>query len=160
MLSFEEANYLLKLDKDTGYLYWKVKVSDKIKLGMRAGSIAKNGYRQIKVNNKVYNEHRLIWFMNYGYWPTEVDHINQNKQDNRIVNLREVPRFINAHNKTKAQENSSTKYRGVRWDKNKYTATITFRGETIRLGRFTTQEEAHKAYTNKKQELLKEYTCQ
>ena len=150
----EELKALLDYDPESGVFTWKVKISDKINVGQRAGSNAVKGYRQLKLNGTVYNEHRLVWFYNYGIWPTEIDHINQVKSDNRLVNLREVSRVINAHNKSKANSTSSIGLRGVRFDKNKYTATIQVAGILHRLGRFDTAEQAHQAYLNSKTELL------
>jgi len=146
-IELDRLRDILDYTPETGVFTWKVKVSDKINIGQRAGSNAAKGYRQLKVAGVVYNEHRLAWFYVYGSWPEkDIDHINQIKNDNRIENLRDVPKSINSLNKYNPNTNSTIGYRGVRWDKNKYTATVRYKGVSYPLGRFNDAEEASKAY--------------
>lgn len=64
------------------------------------GSLDKDGYLIIKVKGKQFKAHRIVWLLNYGEFPnTELDHINRNKLDNRIENLREADRSLNNRNK-------------------------------------------------------------
>jgi|694.fasta_scaffold01364_5 hypothetical protein len=89
-----------------GGLYWKIdKPNSKYKKGDKAGCIYSNGYYVIKFNNKRYLEHRLI----YTLFKSEIeknfmiDHIDQNKLNNNIENLRSVDRGINRMNSDKSK---------------------------------------------------------
>ena len=69
--------------------------------GKECGSLSKNGYRMMKCEGKNKSVHHVIWYLHHGVWPEsslDIDHINMNKTDNRIENLRQVPRIINALN--------------------------------------------------------------
>jgi len=61
-----------------------------------------DGYIIIMVSGLSFVAHRVAWFINYGTWPTGViDHINHDRSDNRIINLRDVSPTENARNKVK-----------------------------------------------------------
>jgi len=101
-----------------GYLYWKG-VSHPNKQHMMdkpAGSIHKTGYRHITWRGKVHKAHRLIFMMQYGYLPSEVDHINGDRADNRIENLRPATRSENQCSRN-ALANNTSGYPGVSWHK-------------------------------------------
>jgi hypothetical protein len=101
-----------------GYLYWKG-VSHPNKQHMMdkpAGSIHKTGYRHITWRGKVHKSHRLIFMLHYGYLPPEVDHINGDRADNRIENLRPATRSENQCNRNALASNTSG-YSGVSWHK-------------------------------------------
>lgn len=73
-----------------GTLIYKYSIG-KRKLGTIAGYIKPDGYWRVYIRNKAYYLHRLIWLYHYGKFPSkELDHINGDKSDNRIENLREV----------------------------------------------------------------------
>jgi len=64
-----------------------------------AGFVMPNGYRVIRVNYHKFLAHRLAWFISYKEWPSrEIDHINRDRDDNRLVNLRDVSRKQNSEN--------------------------------------------------------------
>jgi len=99
-----------------GKLYWK-KVAHSNKqylVGQEVGCIHSTGYRHVTWMNKPHKVHRLIFLLEYGYLPKEIDHINGDRQDNRIENLREVTRSQNQFNKTMCKNNTSGT-RGVSW---------------------------------------------
>ena len=100
-----------------GKLYWK-KMSHSNKdflIGSEAGAVHKTGYRHVTWLGTKHKIHRLIFLLLRGYLPKELDHINGNRLDNRIENLREVTRSENQYNK-RPQQNSSG-HRGVSWHK-------------------------------------------
>lgn len=83
------------------------------------GSIDKDGYLIIKVKNKQFKSHRIAWLLNYGKFPeSELDHINRNKLDNRIQNLRESNRSEQNKNKEK-KPNKKTGEIGIYIDNTK-----------------------------------------
>lgn len=107
------------------------------------GSLDKDGYLIIKVKKKQIKAHRLVWFLCYGEFPDgEIDHINRNRTDNRIENLRICSRLEQLQNTTK-HPNKDTGVIGVYIDKHtkglkkKYTTKI-----SNKTYRFYTLEEA------------------
>lgn len=101
-----------------GCLYWKG-VSHPNKqylLSKPAGSIHKTGYRHITWQGKPQKAHRLIFMLHHGYMPQEVDHINGDRADNRIENLRAANRSENQCNRG-ALANNTSGYPNVSWHK-------------------------------------------
>lgn len=95
--------------------------------------------------------HRLAWFLSTGKWPEGViDHINGDRSDNRIKNLRDVPSRLNAHN-IKAVDIDGGKFRGISSTPGgKYRAEIQDGERRIDLGCWNTPEEAIASYTTAK----------
>lgn len=73
----------------------------------KVGNIKSTGYARLKVKGKEYFMHHLVWFYHKNYWPIEIDHIDRDKLNNRIENLRECSRSENQKNR------SISKKRGV-----------------------------------------------
>ncbi len=93
---------------------------------------------------KSYKAHRLAWLYEYGEFPKyHIDHINHNRIDNRIANLREVSRIDNQRNQKKSATNKSG-FTGVHWHKQakKWLASITVNCKTIYLGLYEDKNEA------------------
>ena len=129
-------------------------------VGDIAGSITWNGYTSIYIDGKNYRAHQLAWLYVHGVWPdTDIDHINRNKSDNRIVNLRLASRSQNNINSGLHSHNTSG-FRGVYASRNKWAAQIKLNGKKIYLGRFNTAEEAHQCYLAAARELYGEFVQQ
>jgi hypothetical protein len=130
---------------DDGKLYWKEKPKrSRVNIDYQAGGINNHGYMRVKIDGVSYATHRIIWKMlNNKEPPEHIDHINQNKLDNRIENLREV---------TQSQNQLNNKARGCSFHKArcKWEARIRINSKLISLGYFNTEEEAHFAYQNAK----------
>lgn len=133
---------LLDYSPDTGDFIWRVNRSRTAKANAPAGTKNNLGYIRIIVCGKQYAAHRLAWLYVHGQWPTsEIDHINQNKADNRIANLRQVTRSENCQNKSDAT------LPGITWHKPtaKWQARIKINQKLIHLGVFQDIEDAKAA---------------
>jgi hypothetical protein len=138
-----------QLAKAKGYTYCPV--SGELR-GVHGNVIRKklNGYTctQLKHQNKgfVIYAHRLSWYLHYGHLPVNsIDHIDGNKSNNKIDNLRDVTRQQNQWNRTTAK--------GYSWNKiaNKFHAQIKINKKTKNLGLFQTEQEARNAYLKAKE---------
>ena len=140
-------------NKETGDLIWKIRKRKVVK-GAIAGTIEPQGYRVIQLNAKFYKAHRLVYLMHKGYLPKTLDHINGDRSDNRIENLRAVSAGQNQHNR-KLNSNNTSGYKGVAWDKvNKnWTTYINLEGRRIFLGYYSTPEEADRVVRKAREEL-------
>ena len=108
-LTAEDVRRELNYDPETGEFTRKTSFF-KTRIGERAGSISKStGYVVIAVCGAQYLAHRLAWLYVYGCWPSlHIDHINGEKTDNRIANLREATNGENMQNQRRARSNSKT----------------------------------------------------
>lgn len=131
-------------DYRDGILFWAVNPprGQKTK-GNAAGSLWNSGYLSTRIKGKQYLNHRLIFMMHHGYFPKEIDHINGNKLDNRIDNLRDASHFDNTKNATIRADNK-TGVKGVHFNKRrkKFHAYITTNRKRINLGFFDSLEDA------------------
>lgn len=112
-----------------------------------AGCTDKQGYRKMLINGKEYYLHRLIWLYCNGTFPkNETDHIDGNKINNSIENLRDITRSENQKNR-KLRHDNKTGVNGVSFDprKNKFLSIISLEGKNVYLGTFETLEEASNA---------------
>lgn len=109
MLTHSELKERLRYDAKTGNFYWiKPPKRSPVKVGDIAGSIHTKGYIQITIGGARYLAHRLAWFFEYGMWPSnQIDHINGNRSDNSIVNLRDVSNAENGRNAKRFVTNRS-----------------------------------------------------
>lgn len=140
-------------DPLTGVFTRKVAAGN-TKAGARVGSPTKKGYLKARIAGKQTTLHRFAWFYVYGVWPTEIDHKNQNKQDNRISNLRICDTSTNCLNQTGPRSNNSVGLQGVHIVKKTGRFRAKLRGG--HLGVFSSPEEAHAAYVKAKAPLLPE----
>lgn len=152
MLTQEYIKSILNYNKETGCFTWNESLGKRIHAGEKAGYLNSNGYWRITIKKNVYPAHRIAWMYIYGSWPKhDIDHINRDRSDNRISNLREANRAENCQNKSIACNNTSG-HQGIVWHKAKmrWQAQITINGKQIYLGRFKTIDEALTARINAK----------
>ncbi len=143
-LTAECLRSVLDYEPETGIFTWKVRTSNSVKVGDVAGGPDGRGYLQISVQSRLYQAHRLAWLHVNGVWPKlNIDHINRNPSDNRLVNLRDVTQKQNLQNRSKPSNNTSG-YPGVVWHKriSKWQARIKHNYKHIHLGYFSILEEA------------------
>jgi len=158
-LTQERLKQLFDYNPATGEFFWKAPTK-RHHPGGRAGGIDNSyGYWKITVDGRKYKAHRLAWLHTYGHFPKEeLDHINRDRADNRIANLREAsPRQGRANCKARRDSHSGLKgahRHGQHWQ------SVIKQGEIrIHLGSFGTAEAAHKAYCNAARELHGEFFC-
>ena len=140
----EYYNKYFDYNQETGSLTWKeVPKYTNIELGDEVGTINNKGYRKLKVLGRIYSAHRVIWFAEKGEEPNCIDHINGIKDDNRIVNLRNVSQQENCMNRRKPKNNKSGCV-GVSYDKrtSKWYVQIYVNKAKKFLGYFSDLQEA------------------
>lgn len=136
-LTQERLKELLHYDPETGVFTWFVR-------RLRGNVPNSSGYLTIKVDAKTYQAHRVAWLYAYGKFPAnQIDHINHNRTDNRLVNLRCVTHRENTLNQKRPRSNTSG-ILGVHFakDRGKWRAQIKIARHNIMLGTFKTKEEA------------------
>ena len=149
MLTFERANELFRYDPISGKLFWKKRTARRIKVGDEAGTLCKStGYRMVFINQKGYLVHRIAILLATGACDPskEVDHIDHDRLNNRLNNLRIVDRINNMRNIGLGKTNKtgvigvSLKY--TRTGELRYSANIMVNRKSINLGIFDNIEEA------------------
>lgn len=152
MITQQELKELF--DYRDGCLYWRVTRIWHRPAGSKAGTKNSNGYMDVGLNGKLYKLHRLVFLWHHGWLPKYLDHINGDKLDNRIENLRPVNGRQNNANRG-VHGNNKTGYRGVCFHKltGKWQATLCGRY----LGLFDTAQEASEEYEKQAAEMFGEY---
>lgn len=154
------AACMVDYDPETGSMTWRSKNFSEPDAarwnaryaGKECGTIDDKGYRRITLRFAGHapfkiRAHRLAWFISFGSLPTgEIDHINQNKADNRLSNLRDVPKSVNQRNVARKSNNTSG-VTGVCWHKQrgKWCAQASMNGKHYHLGLFEDIAEAEMA---------------
>jgi len=143
MMTYEEAHKYFTY-KD-GILYWKEKPSPKarVTVGTKAGALTKQGYVRLQLNGKKYRAHRVIYLMHYGETPSVLDHMDSNKSNNKIENLRPATPSENGCNQ-KTRSDSKSGIKGVCWHErlNKWYTQIQLEGKKRYLGVYKDLQEA------------------
>ena len=148
--SQERLRALFDYDEYTGYLVWRCR--DDIDpgfngrfAGKRAGGLS-DRYWRVTVDHRNLTYHRVIWKWVHGTEPPEIDHVNGDTSDNRLVNLRGASRFLNAKNRGANKGKLLPKGVRLRPGCKNYMAYIRTNGINSVIGYFPTVDEAHEAY--------------
>jgi len=146
----QQLRQIFDYNPDTGELFRKLKKG----LVKQKQSLSSNGYARVGVFSRRIHAHRIIWAWVNNELPSnlDIDHINGNRSDNRIKNLRAVDRSTNLQNiKGPRKDNKSTGILGAyKYGKNKFASRIRVRGKDVYLGTFVSAEAAHQAYMEAK----------
>ena len=145
-LSYEQVANELRYDPETGHLFW-IKRGPRRNLVNPAGCLNHDGHKKVGVLGVICQAHRLAWLLHHKKWPyAYLDHINGNRGDNRISNLREVSIAQNMQNKEVKKKGKALPGTYYRSKKGKYEANIWINRKRIWLGIYDTEISAHKAY--------------
>ena len=151
-----------------GILYWKERPRshfssdrqhtsvNKIFAGRPAGGVnCTGGYFRVSIKGKLYNAHRVIYFMLTGEQPPVIDHIDRNKTNNNIENLRAVTRAQNSHN-------IAVKDRGVFWHKKnqRWTVNLRLNNKLLHFGSFADRAAASAVAAKAIKEIYGDYAQQ
>lgn len=119
-----------------GELYWK-QYNSRISIGSKAGTVNSHGYKVIKLQGRVYKAHRIIYLMFHSCLPKYIDHVDGNKQNNIIGNLRPCNKSENGLN-AKVRANNKSKIKGVSWDKStgKWRVAMAINNKYKTVGRY------------------------
>ena len=130
-----------------GKLYYSWAANKRVFAGEEVGYVNNTGYLSVSIGTKSYLVHRLIFLMHHRYLPDLIDHIDQDKLNNRIENLREFSKTLNVFNSKMFSHNKSG-YRGVSWHEGgkMWTAQIKVKGKKKHLGSFNCPKKASEAY--------------
>lgn len=156
-LTLERLHEAFSYEPDTGLFRWKIVVrkhGGRTQPGDIAGSPTGNGYLELGLDRETFHLHRLAWFYSYGVWPQRIDHINRDRGDNRLSNLREVTNKQNQENRG-VRHDSSTGIKGVQpLPSGRWRASIKHNWKQIHIGCYSTIEEAQLARVMKEMELF------
>jgi len=142
LITHAELKKILDYNQDTGAFVWKKRMARCISVGDVAGC-EKFTYKTISINKKRYYSHRLAWLYVYGVWPEFIDHINHDKKDNRLINLRDATTVSNGRNRPLSKNNKSGLH-GVCYDKRVglWMVYLFYNNKQNYLGRFASKFEA------------------
>lgn len=157
--SVEDLRKLFEYNEQTGILYWSVNKGRATK-GDIAGTNHNKGYLSVQIDKTAYLLHRVIWCIYYGQWPSKfIDHIDLNKKNNKINNLRLATRANNCQNHARRIDSNSS-IKGVTWHVrlNKWQARVQIDNKRVHLGYFHNLMDAEKRITDVRSNLHKEFT--
>ena len=152
---FELFSQYLSYDLETGEFTWKISPSRGSKVGDIAGTTS-HDYRRIRLHGKAYFAHRIAILITEGAWPpNEIDHIDGDKSNNRLANLRHATRSENNQNQRRAHKGSRSGVLGAYFHKRmkKWQSSVAVDGKSFHLGTFSTMEEAQSRYLEAKRRL-------
>jgi hypothetical protein len=150
---------LLRYEADAGLLFWKPRGRNFFKsdrdhkiwntryAGKEAFSyVCRFGYKKGAIFGNTFQAHRIAWILHFGEEPKLfLDHIDGDRSNNKISNLREATRSQNQSNR-KPNKNSKSKYLGVFMGRKSWFSRIEKNGKSVYLGQFSLEEDAASAY--------------
>jgi hypothetical protein len=164
-MHLDDIDYLrtcFLFEPHTGRLFWKHR-PDKLRnwnvryAGREAGWVGTDGYLYVEVNERRSLVHRICWRLVYGDdCEVTVDHIDGDRRNNRIDNLRAATLSENVRNSRARGDWPKGVYRNVR---GRFVAQIKSGGVNTYLGSFATPEEAHEVYTVEAQRRFGAFAC-
>ena len=131
-----------------GMLIRKKTTSSRAVAGSSVGSVDSYGYLQTSIDKKAYKVHRLVWILCKGDLPDgDIDHINHDRTDNRIENLRVVSRAENSRNRSGVK--------GIYFHRKSsmWIASVCVNGNKMYIGSFKNESDARSAYLKKMRQL-------
>lgn len=149
MLTAERVRDTLNYDPETGALSWKIRMGSRAMPGKPITCLDSHGYIVLRLDRRLYRAHRIAWLHATGAHPEhDIDHINGQRSDNRLSNLRDVPRSINLQNSNATVTKARAGLCGAVFDRRsgKYLPSIVANGKRVLLGTHKTPESAHLAY--------------
>jgi hypothetical protein len=160
MISQKRLHQILYYHPESGDFVWNEKTTSCVVVGRLAGTKNVLGYMQIRVYPRIYLSHRLAWFYVYGEWPKRIDHINRDKADNRIVNLR-LATFAQNKQNVKAPRTNTSGVKGIRWYArySKFHVQLRANGQRYHIGYFARLEDAQAACDAARRTLHGEFAC-
>lgn len=158
-LTADRLRALVRYDESTGRFSWIPRTgrgAGWAKADREPGGVTSQGYRSIRLDGRLYQAHRLAWLYVHGEWPQQqIDHVNGNRLDNRIENLRDVAPLLNQQNMRRARCDNETGVLGVTVDRRRggFKARIRAHGRILYLGNFGSIEQAQAVYVTAKRSL-------
>lgn len=133
----EELRNKLRYDPQTGYIH-SVKTNRRVFTNKHH-----SGYLKGAIDGRTFTAHRVAMALHLGYWPEgEIDHINGNKSDNFLTNLRIVDRSQNQRNCRRRKDNTSGHVGVFERPQGTWQAYISHGGQKLYLGTFQSKKEA------------------
>jgi len=154
MITKSRVEQLLEFNANEGVFTWKVHRGGSATKGSVAGAIDSKGYRQIRIDMKLYLAHRIVWLITHGVWPGhDIDHIDRDPLNIRPENLRKCNDHENQQNTGARRDNKSGATGVYLCSKTlKWKAHITIKGKTNHLGTFDSFNDALNARLAAKQQ--------
>ena len=120
-----------------GDLFWKKPLSNRVKVGQKAGTLKDNGYLVTRIDGNMMRNHKIVYMLFNDEIPELIDHIDGNKLNNRIENLRLASKIENAQN-SKLRSDNSTGVKGLRWhsQRNKWNVRLVINKKEKSFGLF------------------------
>jgi len=144
ILTQDQVKSLFHYDSENGIFKWRFNNGGRVSANNIAGCKNHHGYIVIFFKKKIYQAHRLAWLYVHGYMPPQqIDHINRDRSDNRLINLRLATHSLNNQNK-KIQINNTSGFKGVSYDKKikKWVSNIGINNKNNRIGRYENISDA------------------